>query len=145
MIECGYTNLYICYLLHILIILPKMQCILKSTLMFTNFLYGILMKSSSSVDHSVKTISQNIKYLISVKKEMNPLKRGSASGFWVQLLFFYVFVFFFFFDSLVITYNFFRIQMLTALKATCMDISKSMSQGQIMQFILEYTNKHFNL
>lgn len=33
----------------------------------------------------------------------------------------------------------------TALKATCTEILRPVSQGQIMQLVLEYINKHFNL
>lgn len=33
----------------------------------------------------------------------------------------------------------------TALKAPCTEILRSMSQGQIMQLVFEYINKHFNL
>lgn len=33
----------------------------------------------------------------------------------------------------------------TVLKATCTEILRSISQGQIMQLVFEYINKHFNL
>lgn len=41
--------------------------------------------------------------------------------------------------------QFLRDTNVTALKATCTEILRSMSQGQIMQLVFEYINKHFNL